>query len=82
LSVGFLKASRYFYEIKDVPRYPVRLRTCIFKGEFQEKLDSAMKDALLIEKACLALKNNEKFKTFLKIILDVGNKMNSVGKIK
>lgn len=70
--------SQFYLAIKDIPRYQPRLRTVILREEFDERFSPAIRDIEIIEKACLALKNNENFKRFLKLVLDLGNKMNSV----
>jgi hypothetical protein len=70
-------SSQYYFIIKDVPRYQVRLRTIVFRGEYQERLTPALNDLEKIEKSCNVLRSNENFKKFLKVILDIGNQMNS-----
>lgn len=70
--------SQFYLAIKDIPRYQPRLRTVILREEFDERFGPAVRDIEIIEKACLSLKNNDNFKRFLKLVLDLGNKMNSV----
>ena len=70
--------SQFYVAIKDVPRYQPRLRTVILQGEFDDRFNPAVRDIEILEKGCQALKNNENFKRFLKLVLDLGNKMNSV----
>ena len=71
--------SQFYVAIKDIPRYQPRLRTVILREEFEDRFAPAVRDVEIVEKGCLALKNNENFKRFLKLVLDLGNKMNSVG---
>lgn len=70
--------SQFYLAIKDVPRYLPRLRTVILREEFNERFDPVVRDIEIVEKACMSLKSNENFKRFLKLVLDLGNKMNSV----
>jgi len=70
--------SQFYLTIKDIPRYQPRLKTTILRDEFDDRFNPAVKDIDTVEKACQALKNNENFKRFLKLVLDLGNKMNSV----
>ena len=71
------QSSQFYFTIKDIPRYQVRLRTIVFREEYNERLTPALKDLEKIEKACDVLRSNENFKKFLKVILDIGNQMNS-----
>ena len=74
------KVSQFYVAIKDVPRYQPRLRTLILREEFEDRFNPAVRDIEIIEKSCMVLQNNANFKLFLKLILDLGNQMNSVNK--
>ena len=61
-----------------VPRLPIRLKTLVFREEFETNLENAMKDIDIIEKASNTLRNSENFKKLLKSALDLGNRLNQV----
>lgn len=70
------KPSQYFYYISRIPRLQIRLKMCIFKEEFSNKVSSFDVSYEKIKSCCDILKNNASFQKFLKVVLDLGNKMN------
>ena len=69
-------ASRYILEMQDVPRMAVRLKNFIFTKEFADQKRELDDQTKIVIDAAVGLRTNIHFQTFLKIALDVVNKMN------
>lgn len=71
-------ASQFLFAIKEIPRYQIRLRGVVLREEFNDRFEPAIKAIDILQKALIVLKENIEFKRFLKLVLELGNKMNSV----
>lgn len=70
-------ASQYLIAMSEVPRMQIRLRTLMFKAEFQEKIDSALNDVDLFKKGCQVLRDSDTFRSFLAIAVMIANALNN-----
>ncbi|KAJ3452514.1 protein diaphanous [Anaeramoeba flamelloides] len=70
------KAEKFYFQLKQVPHVEERLKTFLFKQGFQETVDTIEPQIKILEKSSINLKNSENFKTFIEIILKMGNVMN------
>lgn len=69
--------SKFFVMVSQIPHYEVRLRSIIFESDYPPKVAKIEKECAVVNNACSDLKKSENFKKFLKVVLDVGNHMNS-----
>jgi len=60
-----------------VPRLPERLECMIFKNKFDTEFANLSKNIATITLAIKGIKDNDKFKTFLAVLLRVGNYLNA-----
>ncbi|CAG2203100.1 Delphilin [Mytilus edulis] len=68
--------DRFAYEMSRVPGYEQRLKSILFKANFQEKIDDMKESLLCIRKGSLQLRNSKRLTKILEMILAMGNYMN------
>lgn len=56
----------------------MRFKNKMFVEDFNEKLETLVRDVETFREGCIILTTNESFKKFLKIALNIGNTLNSV----
>lgn len=70
-------AEKFMYEISEIPRYEQTLKAMLFKASYSELQEDSEKMVSGLLKACNQAQNATKFKELLRVILALGNYLNS-----
>jgi hypothetical protein len=70
-------ADKFSCEMSTIPYYRERLQAMIFEAHFKEKVKEIKTDLYAIIDGCQELKNSQKLKKILELVLNIGNYMSS-----
>ncbi|WWC85530.1 uncharacterized protein L201_000394 [Kwoniella dendrophila CBS 6074] len=70
------KPDLYFKEISTVPNLKLRLETMVFMRRFEMMLSETMPDLMILKNVTKELKESERLRDVLKVVLALGNKLN------
>lgn len=71
------KCEQFFLELMKVPRVESKLRVFLFKIQFNTQVTDFKKSLNTVNSACEEVRFSEKLKEIMKLILDLGNLLNS-----
>lgn len=70
------KSEQFFKVISSIPGIRLRLELTLFRAQFQQNLSELDEKVKIIQNATQEIKNSQKFKELLQIILAIGNYLN------
>jgi hypothetical protein len=70
------EGEQYMCLVMCVPQFEDRLKALSFKCGFDSRIKTVKDDTKLLTTACASIKRSEKLKKLLKIVLQLGNKVN------
>ena len=73
---NLMETEQFFLEVSSVPRMVERLKCLSTTFTFHESLEQVLGKQELVVKASALLKNNNKFRTVVSIVLALGNYLN------
>jgi Formin Homology 2 Domain len=75
----FSEAEKYMYTMLDVTDAEQKFDAMLFRSSFRSRLDELLESIQTIEKACDEIRNSDKLRTILAMILTVVNQINTGG---
>ena len=72
------KPEQFIKLLSDIPNYSLRIKTMLYLEEYEEALKKVTEPVNTTNKCAQVLHNDKSLKTFLKLVLIVGNYLNSV----
>lgn len=66
--------------VAKVPRMPIRLRSIMFRDEFDGRIENVQKELDTFQKGCKVIETSDSFKSFLGIAVSISNALNAVSR--
>jgi len=76
---GLCECEKFMVAMMTVKHAKRKVRSLLFKSQFQSCLESLVTDAAIVEKACDELSSSIRLRKLLGIVLNVGNRLNTAG---
>lgn len=76
---GLCECEKFMVAMMTVKHAKRKVRSLLFKSQFQNCLESLVTDATIVEKACDELSSSIRLRKLLGIVLNVGNRLNTAG---
>ncbi|WVQ76867.1 hypothetical protein IAR50_006541 [Cryptococcus sp. DSM 104548] len=70
------KADQYFIELSKIPHLQLRLESLVFIRRFELSIAEILPDLMILRQAASQLKESQRFREVLRIVLALGNRLN------